>query len=215
MNITVDSREPSEHPVILEGLGMTVEVKPMLSGDYAWDGLMGRIGLESKSWSNFTTDVDNGVLAYQLGKMVDEYALSILYVHGAPYPKGDPWSYDAFLMYTQLRGVVVVRRDSNAHACVDIARIARTTSEVSPTQVSLMPKIQRRQVLDPRLGFVMGLPGVGPKKAVSLLSAFGNVERLLFAMVDPDGWRYNDLQILLGEKLTKRTIEFITKEYIP
>ena len=61
MNITVDSREPSEHPVILEGLGMTVEVKPMLSGDYAWDGLMGRIGLESKSWSNFTTDVDNAV----------------------------------------------------------------------------------------------------------------------------------------------------------
>lgn len=92
--LTIDDREPLNHPLIVNDLnralpGLT-EIQRLEFGDYAFtgnhhvDGQKITIGIEICTISDLIEKVNSGRLAFQLGNMLKIYDVSYLFVESTP-----------------------------------------------------------------------------------------------------------------------------------
>lgn len=148
--ILIDTRQPPWMARKLEAMGLSVVVKPLPSGDFAWSAeRFGMVGVEDKTLTGLLGDHRTGVLDDQLRRLCEDYALPILLIRGLPVVKGGQlsfwswteqerlggWSHvalDNMLVGRQLRGIVVAWAATSGVAIERLLALYRYTRESAP-----------------------------------------------------------------------------------
>jgi Fanconi anemia group M protein len=182
--IVVDCRERfTRVPALLRGRrDVRVRTASLKAGDYAF-GNGG--GVERKTGEDFARSVVDGRLFRQMTAMRRAYDRPLLIVEGFRHGTevaGVRWPAlrGALVSVAMVFGVPVVYSSGQretAGLIVLAARQLKRLSEDAYVRPGYRPKGFRRQAL-----FILqGLPGVGPKRAASLLDAFGSVREVVAA----------------------------------
>ena len=204
--IICDSREArSGIPGLLGSYkGVTVEMRDLLSGDYA----VGReLGIERKTASDFVSSILDGRFIEQAVRMQSEFDRALLLVEGDVYNtrsiiKGE--SIDGAMSYLALlSGISVLHTPNVARSAALIYRLALH----STNGLGYEPPLRTGKPKDAKLNQVFlleGLPGCGNKTAKKLLEHFGTPADVFFATEQQlravDG---------IGPALAKRIVEAV------
>ena len=156
---------------------LSIRTAVLGSGDYA----LGRVlGIERKTGEDFARSVVDGRLFRQMGPLRQQYRRPLLLVEALADGRevlGVPWPTlrGALVSVSLAFGLPVLRSTSPEETAELIATAARQLREpvsISYVRPGYRPKGWRRRALY----ILQGLPRVGPRRAASLLAAFGSVE---------------------------------------
>jgi len=178
MLVLVDSREPQS---IIDALSAVygVHVSQLAAGDVNVPTPSGLLAIERKTPSDLLSSIGDGRLFDQARAMVESVRFPLIVVHGSLlYNQDDLAVADG--RDTHWRGVSVraaIRAVQWAGCAVEIVpagQFVRAVSEAIQTasKERLPARAQRSitfETLDPRVDFLAGIPGVGPKRAQSLI----------------------------------------------
>jgi len=209
IDIIADHRE--KYSGVIEALcsqkNVTVEIQSLQLGDYRVNDLL---LFERKTLQDFITSVKDGRIFRQGVRLASSSLRSVLILEGtseriAKSGMRREAIHGALITISLCLGIPVLRSvnpDESARLMLYAARQVKSFAVDSLPRRSVRPKGKRAV----QLHILQGLPGVGPKRAKMLLSAFGSVEAVLNASAD-------DLNEIEGVgKKTVRNIRWAVSE---
>ena len=224
--IYVDDREPPYTETMLRGAGVEAETKRLAAGDYKWGSPFGPVLVERKEAGDLVSSFYSGRLDDELYRCLEASALTFLLIEGEvsevggkialPGVKRKRWvemlqnsgdfdGLDNHLVSWQLRGVVIKH---SPNAATTIYRLVSLFGWTMKEDHSKTVKRQRRLPnmgrLTERAELWAGVPGIGPKKAVTLAAA-GSLREVL-------AWNEEKLAQTLGPAQAKKTAQFLDEE---
>lgn len=212
MIILVDSNEASTAPGIVEAMQRhfgSVHPSKLVAGDVNVLTAQGMLVVERKTPNDLLRSIGDGSLFDQCRRIVAFARFSLLIVHGTLYYSGADkvvadgretgWSgasVRAALRTVQWSGV-------NVEFCRSGEYVATLDEAIRTASKERFPSVPKPPVtLDPRVDFLHGIPGIGPKRSASLAACaprLCDVLALLPLMKNwsradlPDGWRPSDV----------------------
>ena len=209
IDIIADHRE--KYSGVIEALcsqkNVTVEIQYLQLGDYRVNDLL---LFERKTLQDFITSVKDGRIFRQGVRLASSSLRSVLILEGTSESIVESGMrreaiHGALITISLCLGIPVLRSvnpDESARLMLYAARQVKSFAVDSLPRRSVRPKGKRAV----QLHILQGLPGVGPKRAKMLLSAFGSVEAVLNASAD-------DLNEIEGVgKKTVRNIRWAVSE---
>jgi len=187
IDIIADHREKNSG--VIEALcaqkNVTVEIQSLQLGDYRVNDLL---LFERKTLQDFITSVKDGRIFRQGVRLASSSLRSVLILEGTSESIAKSGMrreaiQGAMITISLCLGIPVLRSvnpDESARLMLYAARQVKSFAVDSLPRRSVRPKGKRAV----QLHILQGLPGVGPKRAKMLLSAFGSVEAVLTASVD-------------------------------
>lgn len=181
--IHVDHREVTGGlPVLLEDLGVQIEVQQLEMGDYV---LSSRAVVERKSAADFASSIIDRRLFTQVEELKAAYERVIFLVEGSTLYEASnvhPNAIRGGLSYLIiLEGISLLRTENAEDSAAYLATMARHEQKGLEYEVShhrarrsASPRLQKRYLVE-------DLPGIGPKMADALLTEFGTLRALFNA----------------------------------
>ncbi len=186
---------------------VTVEIRSLQLGDYRVDNLL---LFERKTLPDFITSIKDGRIFRQGVQLASSSLRSVLILEGTSESIAKSGMrreaiQGALITLSLCLGIPVLRSanpEERARLILYAARQVKSFAVDSLPRRSIRPKGKRAV----QLHILQGLPGVGPKRAQLLLSAFGSVEAVLAASVE-------DLNKIEGVgKITVQNIRWAVSE---
>lgn len=203
IGIVADHRERKSRVIeVLRGYeNVTVNIRTLTLGDYVVDDLF---LFERKTLADFISSIIDGRIFRQGVRLASSSLRSVLILEGTSESiiksgMSREAIQGALITISLFLGIPVLRSinpEESARLILYTARQAKTVAVDSLPRRSIRPKGKRAV----QMHILQGFPGVGPKRAKMLLSAFGSVEAVLNASAD-------DLKEVGG--VGKKTIETI------
>jgi ERCC4-type nuclease len=152
--IEIDSKEPLKY-----------KIEALEYGDIVFTVRGRKIRIERKTWDDLLKSHQQGRLAIQLTQLKADDAIPILFIEGYPIQL-TPRQRRNLLLSIKLDGIIVEAVNSRA----DLFNRVKELEEYFDTEqhIGLIPY----RYSEPKLGALMWIPGIGYKKAKSLLSAW-------------------------------------------
>jgi len=187
IDIIADHREKNSG--VIEALcaqeDVTVVTRALQLGDYRVDDLL---LFERKTLQDFITSVKDGRIFRQGVRLASSSLRSVLILEGTSESIAKSGMrreaiQGALITISLCLGIPILRSidpEESARLILYAARQVKSFAVDSLPRRSIRPKGKRAV----QLHILQGLPGVGPKRAQMLLSAFGSVEAVLTAGAD-------------------------------
>jgi ERCC4-type nuclease len=184
VRVVVDHRERvCDVPRALEGLEeVRVEFEALTVGDYLVDN---RLLFERKTFADFVASIKDGRLFRQACRLASsEHTAAVILEGGSLKAVSRGMRREALqgalISLSFIFGIPVLRSlraEETANLMLYAARQVRAFSIGAVRRSGKIPKRKRRA----QMFLLQGLPGVGRKRATSLLDAFGSVEAVMGA----------------------------------
>ena len=220
MLVLVDSREPQS---IIDALSAvySVHVSQLAAGDVNVPTPNGLLAIERKTPSDLLSSISDGRLFDQARAMVESARFPLIVVHGSLLHNQDDFAV-ADGRDTRWRGVSVraaIRAVQWAGCAIEIVpsgQFVRAVSEAIQTaSKERLPARATRAItfetLDPRVDFLAGIPGVGAKRAQSLID-WTDDKRLCSALEWISQLRYLREDVMpnqWGRKIAQAACDFL------
>lgn len=191
--IIMDDREPPEVEIFLKERGVVVIKKRLDVGDY----IIGEIGIERKSSSDFLNSVMDGRIFKQVENLKESFEKVILIIEDAKVED-----------LKILRGTVVsliLKFGVNVMFSKDLSETCEYLLLLSKKFKKDYFSIGKRKVEDPRISVLVGFPGIGTKLAKKLLKKFRSLKRIFDAS-------FPELKKIIGEKRARKILEILRGE---
>ncbi len=179
--IYVDVHEPKEMAELLAEMGVEANVRALSPGDY----LVGDVGVERKSLSDFFQSIIRKRLFDQLKRLVESYPRQLLVVEGdldeVRLFRNPGVFWGAFLYVSMDIGVPIIFTSELNQTAVLLATLGQKLSREGArgVMVRYKPKFVSDEALQKFI--VQGLPGIGETLAEKLLTTFKTVRGLFTA----------------------------------
>jgi len=182
LRVVIDIHEPKEIADLLERMLVPVIIKSITPGDY----VIGNIGIERKSVSDFHQSIIKRRIFDQVCRLREAYEKSILIVEGDLYSLFDERGFKQYLgalasIIIDFDTPVIFTRNKVETAYMLRSIWVRMVKEEKQTIVRFKPKIISE---DERKMFILqGFPDVGPKLAERILEKFGTLRNFFNASI--------------------------------
>ncbi len=178
--LVVDSNEPEDMPERLRELGVEIEVKKIAPGDY----VLGPVGIERKSLSDFFGSLVKKRLFEQVQRLRDAYPQPLLILEGDLAEISTfrhPQSILGALLALETTERVPVLTTADKDQTALLLSVLWKRQDKAAAEYGLRHK-PKGMTLDQRQRFLVeGLPSVGETLARNLLARFGSVRAVFNA----------------------------------
>jgi DNA excision repair protein ERCC-4 len=211
VRIVTDEREKqSGLPGILKSLGVVVEFKNLLVGDYL---VAPDSAVERKSLRDFVNSVYDGRLFKQCSELSSNYKRSFLLIEGnledVPMLTTKPKAVYGAMVAIANSFTTKLLFSPNIRQSAELLIILAEHLKREGSKGPLIKRMEKKTSLqEQQLQIISSLPGIGSKLAERLLLAFGNPKRILNARV-AELARVEGLGLARAEKIR----EVLDKEF--
>lgn len=213
VNIIVDYREKNSG--VIEELRreemVSITVDTLTLGDYFVDE---RLLFERKTLPDFITSIKDGRLFHQAIKLASSELRSVIILEGTSSDISRSSMrreamQGALITLTLILGIPILRSLNAAESAQLILYSARQVKSIASKPLprrGARPKGKKAV----QLNIMEGLPGIGPKRALSLLNKFGSIEAVLTADLE-------ELRAIegIGKRLAESIRRYVTEPETP
>lgn len=199
--ILVDSKESKSMEILLREAGLSYRIEDLPVGDYVVDGVV----IEFKEIQDFFNSLKSGRLWYQMKAMKEQSLKPLLVICGRipyNYATREQWARlsGARIGYL-LFGIPSWTVDSREEFVALLKLMAeRSPSKAErPRGVPLLKAKSKLSIEEIRVDMLRAVPGLGLKKAQRLVSAYGNIQKLVEAP-------WEDIVRLIGKNDTLKEV---------
>ena len=184
LRIVVDEREKkSGIPSLLKGIGINLEVKTLLVGDYI---VAPETVVERKSISDLVSSVFDGRLFDQCNRMKENFQFPIIIIEGDT-DEIEELIENPFVFYGAVSSVAIdfkIPVISTPNASHTAKLLVSMCSRKDISKGPFIKKIRKSEDTQrQQLSILCSLPGVGEKTAVRMLEKFGTPLKVFSASV--------------------------------